>query len=521
MSHPYADTHWDVIVIGAGIGGGSAGRALAEAGKKVLFIEYGKSLPRAQTNQLSDAILPAARLARGLWPQPISAKIDGETSEFFGPVGASVGGSSTFYAGTLERPTRNDLDHSEDIPHPTNGWPTSYNEMRPWFDRATRQFEVYGSQDPLSPESQSNLENAPSFTEGEANLIKSLKSAGLHPYHAHTAGSPDPTDNTSCLSDHPKLDARSAGVEPALATGNAFLLSEARVTRLIGLDSSVQAIEINLHGEALQLTADHFVLAAGAYGSPKILLNSACELWPAGPCNEMDLVGRHIMFHANELYALWPKQKLHGQMPTKAIALRDFYLSGNRRQGSFQSMGVKASYGEIHHYLCQMMSRSRLKNWRMGRDFLRLPAVISEKLFGDAQIFVGLLEDLPYRENRVLHDPSDPDRIQIEYHYHDEFHARRKAFRRAIWKGTKGLKRLPLNLSPQLNFGHPCGSLRSGFDPKTSVINENCRGHSLRNLWVTDASFMPTSMGVNPSLTIAANALRVASKIVDAGKEEL
>ena len=66
-----------------------------------------------------------------------------------------------------------------------------------------------------------------------------------------------------------------------------------------------------------------------------------------------------------------------------------------------------------------------------------------------------------------------------------------------------------LNFGPNLNFGHPSGTLRFGTDPATSVLDADCKAHDLDNLYVADASFMPTSMGVNPSMTIAANALRV------------
>ncbi len=70
-----------------------------------------------------------------------------------------------------------------------------------------------------------------------------------------------------------------------------------------------------------------------------------------------------------------------------------------------------------------------------------------------------------------------------------------------------------LNFSPTLNFGHSCGTLRFGTNPATSVLDPDCKAHDLANLYVTDASFMPSSLGVNPSLTIAANALRVADVI--------
>jgi choline dehydrogenase-like flavoprotein len=72
-----------------------------------------------------------------------------------------------------------------------------------------------------------------------------------------------------------------------------------------------------------------------------------------------------------------------------------------------------------------------------------------------------------------------------------------------------------VQLSPTLsmNYGHPCGTCRFGDDPGTSVLDKNCKAHGLENLFVVDSSFMPRSGAVNPSLTIAANALRVAPVI--------
>ena len=63
-----------------------------------------------------------------------------------------------------------------------------------------------------------------------------------------------------------------------------------------------------------------------------------------------------------------------------------------------------------------------------------------------------------------------------------------------------------------------CGTCRFGKDEKSSVLDRDCRAHSAPNLFVTDSSFMPTSSGVPPSLTIEANALRVADRIIALGK---
>jgi choline dehydrogenase-like flavoprotein len=60
---------------------------------------------------------------------------------------------------------------------------------------------------------------------------------------------------------------------------------------------------------------------------------------------------------------------------------------------------------------------------------------------------------------------------------------------------------------------HQAGTLRFGVDPARSVLDPNCRSHELANLYVADASFMPSISAVNPSLTVMANALRVANVV--------
>ena len=61
---------------------------------------------------------------------------------------------------------------------------------------------------------------------------------------------------------------------------------------------------------------------------------------------------------------------------------------------------------------------------------------------------------------------------------------------------------------------HQCGTVVFGNDPAKSALDPFCRAHDHDNLFVVDASFLPTSAAVNPALTIAAQALRVADHIV-------
>ena len=69
-------------------------------------------------------------------------------------------------------------------------------------------------------------------------------------------------------------------------------------------------------------------------------------------------------------------------------------------------------------------------------------------------------------------------------------------------------KNIPIN-----GTAHQAGTMRFGTDPRTSVLDLDCKAHELDNLYVADASFMPSIGAVNPTLTIIANALRVADHI--------
>lgn len=507
--------NWDVVVIGTGMGGGTLGRTLAEAGRKVLFVEKGPAGHRREETPLSHEIfVPEARLARGLWPAPVRAHVDGVAQSFYAPLGAGVGGSSVFYAATLERPAPQDLDDSEEMPHPTGGWPVSYAAFEPYLAWAESIYHVSGTPDPLSPPPSRSLLAPPAMSDVDKMIAQRLIDNGMHPYHLHSAVR-NLEGCKSCLGfkcPKPcKMDARSAGVEPALATGHAALLHNAEVTRLVGDGQRIAEIELQLAGERHSLKAPVFVLAGGAFGSPRLCLGSASEAFPEGVANASGLVGRGLMFHLNEMFAVWPGIK--GGGPSKSVGLRDLLHHEGARLGMVQAMGIDASYGEILHYLRLRIARHPLGQKRLAREAARLPAALAAKMLGNAKVFVGLMEDMAYDENRVL--LSSGDQIAFEYRLSEELLQRHRLFRRAIKRAFKGQRQMFLSNRPELNYGHPCGTMRFGDDPKRSVLNGHGRVHELANLYVADAGFMPSSMGVNPSLAIAAQALRVAEAILE------
>lgn len=511
------ETDWDVVVIGSGMGGGMAGRRLAERGLSVLFLERGPTGRRAEEpNLFSGHTDSTAREIRGFWPEPVRAVVDGTVQDLWSTFGACVGGTSAFYAATLERPERHDVEAREGRPHPTGGWPVPWDGLRTYYAEAERLLEVRGAADPLT-EDEAVLLPAPELSAGDLALQRSLAARGLNPYRMHVGIRYVPGCRECAGHKCPracKMDGRSAGVEPALATGRAALLDRCHVERLDMSHGGVAAVVATRGGMPLRFRAKRYVLAAGGLGSPRLLLASRQEGWSDGVANRSGLVGRNLMFHLNEMLALWSSSAPRSGEPQRTLALRDFYFRDGARYGIVQSMGLAADYGNILMALGERFDRSPLRSMRFAREFLRLPALAAARVLGSARVLVGILEDLPLPDNRVTLNADPAGTMVVTYAISDELEARRRAFRRLMARTLRGWPMLFLNAGPQLNYGHPCGTLRFGHDPVTSVLDPDCRAHGISNLFVADSSFMPTSTGVNPSLTIAANALRVADAVV-------
>ena len=507
---------WEGVGIGHRMGGRLRGRT--DHGLRVLFVEKGPAGHPAERSGDDLPEAPAARLLRGSWPKPLEARVNGATSHVFGAIGCGVGGSSVFYAAALERPARHDLDDLPGVPHPAGGWVVGYDAFLPYFDQAARWLSLHGTPDPLSDAPPLPLHPPPPLGAGARSVMGRTAAAGECPHHIHLAiRQPDSClkcFGTKCPRDC-KMDGRSAGVRPALDSGRAALLTGCEVEAIEDDGRRVTGLRLRQGGREARLAARAYGLAAGALGSPRLLLATGGPDG-TGAANSSGWVGRGLMFHLNEMFALWPRRGAGGGETGKTIALRDLYLHRGQRHGIVQSMGIEIGYGRIALFLRQVFDMSWLARFPRLRGLTRIPAAIAARLFGRASMFVGLMEDLPYPENRVLLNPDDPEVLTFEYRFHPELLRRRRAFRRAIRRAFRGHRRLLLGLTPALNLGHPSGTLRFGADPAHSVLNADCRSHDLDNLYVADASFMPSSLGVNPGLTIAANAIRVGGAMARA-----
>jgi choline dehydrogenase-like flavoprotein len=150
--------------------------------------------------------------------------------------------------------------------------------------------------------------------------------------------------------------------------------------------------------------------------------------------------------------------------------------------------------------------------FKLAKPFLR--TILTRKL-SSSLILASIMEDLPYPENRVA-PAVDGLGLTIEYRLRPHETGRIEAWRQRLGGNLKPYRVMLLKQAENNErIAHACGTCRFGDDPRTSVLDRDNRAHGLSNLFVVDSSFFPSSAGTNPALTIAANALRVADRILN------
>ena len=527
---------WDVIVVGTGMGGGTLGYSLARAGRKVLFVEKGRStLPgtpgtiRAAMPELAEPHAYRSQqayfeaLTRGGRSTDEIEDVSGRFSKCFIPfIGSGTGGSSALYGMVCERFFVEDFTPRRHFADPgtstvPEAWPITYDEIAPWYAKAEKLMGVRGQPDPLRPETaESGLPAAPPFSADNQPLVDYLAGRGLHPYHLPMAC--DYTEGCgTCqafLCDKAcKNDGGRNGVQPAIAEHGAKLLAECRVLHLEADRTHVQKVICAHRSGTLTLTAKVVVLAAGALATPLLLLNSTSGDWPNGLANGSDYVGRNLMRHLLDWIEVWPESGSRITAENKEIGLNDFYFWEGQKFGTVQSAGSMASLAPM-----EMLTNHPGLLPRALRVASPAARPIYERFFSGGLVLAAIMEDLPYLDNRVL--PSENpgsdgrQRLRLQYRMHPNEAARRRIFLRQLKDVLKPYRKLTLRTGESnTTLGHVCGTVRFGSDPKTSVLNAHNRAHEVHNLYVADASFFPSSTGLNPSLTVAANALRVAEHI--------
>ncbi len=506
--------HYDVIVIGSGAGGGTLAHALAPTGKRILILERGDFIAREKQNWDAQEVWVKHRYRNsGRWT-------DQEGGTFLPKQHYYVGGNTKFYGAVLFRTREQDFGEIRHVDGLSEAWPITYRDLEPYYTRAEQLYHVHGERklDPSEPPTTGLFPHpAMSHEPRVEQLAADLSAAGLHPFplplgimidEDDPAHSPcircDTCDGFPCLV-RAKADAQVVCVEPALAHPNVTLRTHAYVSRPeTGRDGRrVERVVVERDGEREEYTADVVVVSAGAINSAALLLRSASEHHPDGLGNSSGVVGRHLMLHNNSALTAFSTIP-NSTVFQKTLGVNDYYFGDGEWDFPLGAM--------------QMLGRS-------DADTIRLNDPNGDtgdpELLGQHSLdFWITTEDLARWDNRVVAGADGS--IRLEY-----TPTNLTAHERLIGKFKGLLETMQCRndvvfaqhyLGGRLGItgvAHQNGTVRFGHDPAASALDVSCRMHDVENVYVVDSSFFVSSSAVNPTLTIIANALRVADRLVE------
>ena len=488
----------DVAIIGTGAGGGTLAYALKNSGAKVVLLERGGWLPSEPANWSPAAVFGEQRYkADELWR-------DAHGRSFRPGMQYFVGGNTKVYGAALARMRREDFAEYRLEDGVSPAWPITYDDLEPYYERAERLYRVHGAtgEDPTEPPRSSPYPFPPVPDEPViAELRARLRRQGLHPYSLPLGI--DLAEDGTCIrcgtcDGFPcrvgaKSDADVRCVRPAIATGNVTLRTETFVDRLETSDdgSRVTAAACRTPQGALRVQARTFVVSCGAVNSAALLLRSASAAHPDGLANGSGQVGRNYMSHVHtSLLALGPRRNTTTFQ--KTLAVNDYYRG---EDGWPYPLGTLWLIGKVRAPMLRAAMRM-------------LPTPLATAAASRSVDWWACSEDVPSPERRVTLDRDGTIRVSWRP-TNLQSHRRLVGLGKRMLRGAGYPVVLHRQMGPEFN-AHQCGTSRFGTDPATSVLDPLCRTHDVENLFVVDASFFPSSAVLNPVLTIAAQALRVA-----------
>jgi choline dehydrogenase-like flavoprotein len=529
----------DAVIIGAGASGAAAAKVLTERGLRVVALEKGPWRTRESFG--GDELANVNRY--NLWPDPIlnprtsrtSPEVAAEVDPFC-PVPQMVGGGTVHWQGWLPRFTPNDFrlrTVAGDLAGTTLAdWPISYEELEPYYDAVEWAFGVSGQAGanhfegprrrgyPCPPMPQSRY--AEKFHDGCAKLgwnsFPTPQAALSKPFNGRPATvvsafaqqHGDPTGTRS--------SALNVFIPDAVATGRYELRPESYVRELV-LDDRGRikaAVYKDAAGVVFEQEADVFLLACGAVETARLMLMSTSARFPRGLANSNDLVGRNVTFHEYSASVATFDDPIYAWAGGGYVSASSFEFYEHDASRGFVSGGHIAAAG---------VGIPLPINWSLpGRPAWGTEAKqVDRDHFNHSMAVAMVLHDMPQHDNRVDLDGTVVDawelpvaRITLTPHENDLAQGRFLVDRCGEILEAAGGKDVTKVYAEKVtgNCSHQHGTARMGDDPDSSVTDRHCRTHEVDNLFIVDGSPFPTATGANPTLTIMANAWRVAEFIV-------
>ena len=528
-----------VCIIGSGASGATAARMLTEAGINVVVLERGPWLKQEDFG--ADELANVNRYY--LWSDPT---LNPRTFRFstneefqvgsFCPVPQMVGGGTVHWTGWVPRFVENDFRmHSlhGDVPGASLvDWPITYQELEPFYDKVEWALGVSGQAGANKYEApRSRGYPCPSmpmtrytqkFHEGCAKLGYNSFPTPMAMLSKPYNGRP-PTVLSAFIQQHGDPTGTKGSVlytfiPDALATGKLDLRTECYVHE-ITVDTqgkAKSAVYQDADGDFVEQEADVFLLACGAIESSRLLLLSRSNLFPNGLANSSGLVGRYLTLHEYSAAVGVFDEPVYGWAGGGYISAStlEFYASDEKR-GFIGGCHVAAAGAGIP--LPINFSVPDKPQWgKAMKD--------ADRQFFNYSMGIGIvMHDLPQEINRVELDDTVKDawglpvaRITVKPHPNDLAQARWTIDKNAEILEAAGATKIWRAYVDKIsgNCSHQHGTLRMGTDPAKSVLNKWCQAHEVENLYAVDGSPFPTATGINPTLTIMANAARVADHVI-------
>jgi len=526
---------YDVIIIGAGAGGGVAANVLTAAGKRVLLLERGISQTFAETGRdpLRNQRMslyghnagPNADHPRVVEQADGSSRVVLPWQDGYQGNAATVGGGTLVYGGQAWRYHPNDFRMRSLYGQPAGSsledWPIGYDDLAPHYERIEQELGVCGDAQAMThlPAYARSYPMPPLALTRQGTLHRrGATQLGWHTFPVPLALNSVPyADRPACIRCEwcvgfaCPVDAKNGShntfIPRAVASGKCNLVTGAMVEHIVTKGGhATGVVYFDQDNQRVTAEAEVIVVAAGAVETARLLLHSGFESGQLG----RNLQG-HVYISANGLF---DESLYDGLGPGVSTATarwshgNDGIIGGGMLADDFIVLPVIFWKRDLPPHVPRWGLAA--KHW-MRDNYSRTAGL------------KGPIQDIPSPEARVTLDPSVKDRwgipvARLSGATHPEsirtaqfLHAKAVEWLRA--SGAREVWGEP-PAAPYLSGGqHQAGTCRMGHDPRLSVVDASCKVHGTDNVYIADGSVHVTNGGFNPFLTIMANAHRTAEGI--------